>query len=88
VTPRRVPRRPGELIFRFEGTLERFARDGLMVSFNDPLAILEHAERAVRMAVAMRERVAELADGWQKLATSWGSEWPLDRAAAWADNGA
>ena len=57
----------GELIFRFEGTLERFAGDGLMVFFNDPLPIPDHAERAVRMAVAMRERVGELAAGWRKL---------------------
>jgi adenylate cyclase len=57
----------GGLISRFEGTLERFAGDGLMVFFNDPLAIPDHAERAVRMAVAMRERVGELADGWRKL---------------------
>jgi adenylate cyclase len=56
----------GELIFRFEGTLERFAGDGLMVFFNDPLPCPDPVERAVRMAVAMRTRVAELAQGWRK----------------------
>jgi len=56
----------GELIFRFEGTLERFAGDGLMVFFNDPLACPDPAARAVRMAAAMRERVRELAGGWRK----------------------
>ena len=56
----------GELIFRFEGTLERFAGDGLMVFFNDPVPIPDAPERAVRMAVAMRERVGELAHGWRK----------------------
>src|SRR5262249_29160390 len=50
----------GELIFRFEGTLEHFAGDGLMVFFNDPLPCPDPAARAVRMAVAMRERVREL----------------------------
>ena len=56
----------GELIHRFEGTLERFTGDGLMVFFNDPLPIEDPAERAVLMAVAMRDRVAELAAGWSR----------------------
>ena len=55
----------GDLVHRFEGTLERFAGDGLMVFFNDPLPCPDAPERAVRMAVAMRNRVAELAEGWQ-----------------------
>jgi adenylate cyclase len=57
----------GELIYRFEGTLERFAGDGLMVFFNDPIPCPDPAERAVRMAVAMRERVADLTARWRKL---------------------
>jgi adenylate cyclase len=57
----------GELIFHYEGTLERFAGDGLMVFFNDPLPCDDPTARAVRMAVAMRERVAELARGWRRL---------------------
>jgi adenylate cyclase len=57
----------GELIYRFEGTLERFAGDGLMVFFNDPIPCPDPAERAVRMAVAMREQVGELARKWRKL---------------------
>jgi len=56
----------GELIHRYEGTLERFTGDGLMVFFNDPLPIEDPAERAVLMAVAMRDRVAELAAGWSR----------------------
>jgi class 3 adenylate cyclase/CheY-like chemotaxis protein len=56
----------GELIYGFEGTLERFAGDGLMVFFNDPKPCDDAALRAVAMAVAMRERVAELARGWHK----------------------
>ena len=56
----------GEMIFRFEGTLERFTGDGLMVFFNDPLPCADAPERAVAMAVAMRERVNELADGWRR----------------------
>jgi adenylate cyclase len=56
----------GELIFRFEGTLERFAGDGLMVFFNDPVPCPDPAARAVRMAVAMRQRVGDLTEIWRK----------------------
>jgi class 3 adenylate cyclase len=56
----------GELIFRFEGTLERFAGDGLMVFFNDPLPCTDAPMRAVSMAVAMREQAAELSRAWRK----------------------
>ncbi|MEO5981108.1 MAG: response regulator [Pedococcus sp.] len=56
----------GDLVFRFEGTLEHFAGDGLLVFFNDPMPCPDAPERAVRMAVAMRGRVAELADGWRR----------------------
>ena len=56
----------GDLIFRFEGTLEHFAGDGLMVFFNDPLPCADGPARAVRMAVAMRARAQDLADGWAK----------------------
>ncbi|HET6754893.1 MAG TPA: response regulator [Jiangellaceae bacterium] len=54
----------GDLVFRFEGTLERFTGDGLMVFFNDPLPCDDPAQRAVRMADAMRSRVRELAGRW------------------------
>ena len=57
----------GELILRHEGTLEHFAGDGMMIFFNDPLPVENAAERAVRMALAMRERVKELRIKWRKL---------------------
>ena len=57
----------GELISRYSGTLEHFAGDGWMVYFNDPLPVPDHPTQAVRMAVAMRERVAKLSRGWRKL---------------------
>jgi adenylate cyclase len=56
----------GDLVHRFDGTLERFTGDGLMVIFNDPVPCPNAPERAVRMAVAMRARVAELAEGWNR----------------------
>ena len=56
----------GDLCFRFEGTLERFTGDGLMVVFNDPLPCEDAPARAISMAVAMRSRVHELAAGWQR----------------------
>ncbi len=55
----------GELIVEHEGTLERFTGDGMMIFFNDPVEVPDHAERAVRMAVAMRERVASLIAKWK-----------------------
>jgi adenylate cyclase len=56
----------GDLVTRFEGTLERFTGDGLMVFFNDPLPCEDAPLRAVRMAVAMRNRVQGLAQGWKR----------------------
>jgi class 3 adenylate cyclase len=56
----------GDLVHRFDGTLERFTGDGLMVIFNDPMDCPDAPERAVRMALAMRGRVAELAEGWSR----------------------
>jgi class 3 adenylate cyclase/CheY-like chemotaxis protein len=55
----------GVLIDRFEGTVERFAGDGLLVLFNDPLPCPDPSERAARMAVEMRDAVAGLATQWR-----------------------
>jgi adenylate cyclase len=55
------------LIHSFEGTLERFAGDGLMVLFNDPMPCPDPCERAVKMAVQMRDCVVDLAAKWKKL---------------------
>jgi adenylate cyclase len=54
----------GPLIHRYEGTLDRFAGDGLIVFFNDPVPCPDPVFRAVRLAVAMREAVAALARSW------------------------
>jgi adenylate cyclase len=55
----------GALIDKFEGTVERFAGDGIMVLFNDPLPCEAPWARAVQMAVAMRDEVAKLAANWR-----------------------
>jgi adenylate cyclase len=54
----------GEEIFRYRGTLEHFAGDGLMVFFNDPVKCDDPPGYAVRMAMAMRTRMRGLAEGW------------------------
>ncbi len=54
----------GPLIHRYEGTLDRFAGDGLIVFFNDPVPCPDPALRAVRLAVTMREAVTALARSW------------------------
>jgi adenylate cyclase len=57
----------GQRITEAGGTLERFTGDGVMVFFNDPVEQADHAERAVRMSLALRDDVARLADGWRRL---------------------
>jgi len=54
----------GELIFRFEGTLERFTGDGMMVFFNDPDPVDDHARQAVRLGLAMATASAALCARW------------------------
>ena len=56
----------GDLILRHGGTLEHFAGDGLMVFFNDPAELPDHELHAARLAVAMREQIGVLSDGWRK----------------------
>jgi putative methionine-R-sulfoxide reductase with GAF domain len=51
----------------YEGTLERFTGDGLMVFFNDPIPVDDPTQRAVEMALVMRDRVAGLVEGWSRL---------------------
>ena len=71
----RVSRRStGKLILEYEGTLEHFTGDGMMILFNDPVPIPNPAERAVRMALAIRERVGPHgASDWSKRGYELGS---------------
>jgi len=54
----------GRLISEYNGTLERFAGDSMMVFFNDPIPVPNHAEQSVRMAIAMRDRMNALRAQW------------------------
>lgn len=56
----------GGTITEHGGTLEHFAGDGVMIFFNDPVLQEDHVERAVRMAIAMRDRFGPLAAAWRK----------------------
>jgi class 3 adenylate cyclase len=56
----------GPLVSQFEGTLDQFSGDGIMVFFNDPVPISDPAERAVKMAMAMREAAGKLIAAWRR----------------------
>ena len=56
----------GRLVHEHEGTLERFTGDGIMVFFNDPVPCDDPVERAVSMAVGIRDAVQDLAVGWRR----------------------
>jgi adenylate cyclase len=56
----------GPLVSQFEGTLDQFSGDGIMVFFNDPMPIPDAPERAVRMAVTMREAASALIAHWRR----------------------
>ncbi|MFC1831069.1 cache domain-containing protein [Thermodesulfobacteriota bacterium] len=56
----------GALIDKYQGTLEHFAGDGIMVFFNDPLPQDNHLELAVGMSVDIQQRVAAIRPEWQK----------------------
>jgi adenylate cyclase len=56
----------GVLVDKFEGTVERFTGDGLLVIFNDPLPCIEPSIRAVQMALEMRDEVAKLSLKWSR----------------------
>ena len=55
----------GELIFKYEGTLDRYAGDGVMILFNAPIPFEDHTARAVRMSVEMRDTVGKLTEKWR-----------------------
>jgi class 3 adenylate cyclase/HAMP domain-containing protein len=62
----------GELIFRYEGTLDRYAGDGVMILFNAPIAFPDHVKRAVKMSVEMRDTIGALTRKWRNRGHSLG----------------
>ena len=57
----------GEIIIKYSGTLERYAGDGVMVVFNDPVPVENPALQAVLMALEMRGAIGALTDRWRRL---------------------
>lgn len=62
----------GELIFKYEGTLDKYAGDGVMILFNAPIQFEDHTKRAVRMAVEMRDTIGPLTERWRNRGHSLG----------------
>ena len=62
----------GELIFRYEGTLDRYAGDGVMILFNAPIQFEDHTKRAVKMACEMRDAIGQLTEKWRNRGHSLG----------------
>jgi len=57
----------GEIIIKYSGTLERYAGDGVMVVFNDPVPVENPALQAVLMALEMRDAIGALTEKWRQL---------------------
>lgn len=72
----------GKLIFEYGGTLERFTGDGLMVFFNDPIPCDDPSEKAVEMAMSMRDTVAALNSKWEKRGYNLGFGIGIDKGYA------
>jgi len=57
----------GQIIIKYSGTLERFAGDGVMVIFNDPVPVENPALQAVLMALEMRTAIGAMIEKWRLL---------------------
>ncbi|WP_316173293.1 MULTISPECIES: adenylate/guanylate cyclase domain-containing protein [unclassified Bradyrhizobium] len=62
----------GKLIFKYEGTLDRYAGDGVMILFNAPIPFEDHTTRAVKMALEMRDEIGQLTERWKNRGHSLG----------------
>jgi adenylate cyclase len=81
----------GEIIIKYNGTLERNAGDGVMVIFNDPVPVENPALQAVLMALEVRDAIGALTEAWRRwrmtLASGSGLRTALPHSApsAWRD---
>ena len=82
---RRYHAEMGKLILQFNGTLERFSGDAIMVFFNDPIPCVDHTQKAVRMALQMQDRARELRRDWLK--TGYELDLAIGMAAGYATLG-
>jgi adenylate cyclase len=57
----------GAIVAEYEGTLDRFAGDGILIFFNDPVPIPEPGKRAATMALRMQAYFLPLRERWLKL---------------------
>lgn len=62
----------GQLIFKYEGTLDKYAGDGVMILFNAPIQFEDHTKRAVKMAMEMRDTIGPLTERWRNRGHSLG----------------
>lgn len=62
----------GKLIFKYEGTLDKYAGDGVMILFNAPIQFEDHTKRAVKMALEMRDTIGPLTERWRNRGHSLG----------------
>ncbi len=57
----------GPLITTWGGTLDRFAGDGILIFFNDPLPVPEAGRNAAGMALEMQQQFVPLRERWRRL---------------------
>jgi len=72
----------GRLVVDYEATLERFTGDAMMVFLGDPVAVDEPAEKAVSLALAMREAALDLSARWKKRGVDLGLAIGIDQGFA------
>lgn len=53
-----------EIVYKYEGTLNKFMGDGIMGFFGDPIDCDDHAERTIKMSLDMKLKMNELKEKW------------------------